>query len=77
MSSEIAEPEALSEEFEGNNERTNVDKQLDDPMFSEFVLAMTKAMSKTGYYSTDHPEGQRALLGLFDEFNHLMVSRGN
>ena len=77
MTEEVVPEAPPAEAFEGNLEPTNVEKQLDDPMFSDFVLAMTKAMSKTGYYSTDHPEGQRALMGLFDEFTQLMVNRGN
>lgn len=48
----------------------------DDPHLSDFVLSMTKAMNRTGYYSTQHPEGQRALLGLFDSFVNLMHERG-
>jgi len=48
-----------------------------DPEMSEFVLGMTKAMCRTGYYSADHPEGRKALLGLFDNFVNLMEVRGH
>ena len=48
----------------------------EDPELAEFVLSMAKSMNRTGYYSTDHPEGQKALLGLYDGFVNLMHDRG-
>lgn len=47
-----------------------------DVELSSFVLDMTKAMLRTGYYSSQHPEGKRALIGLHDDLAALMTSRG-
>ena len=53
-----------------------LERRDEDPALADFVLSMAKSMNRTGYYSTEHPEGQRALLGLYDGFVNLMHERG-
>jgi len=47
-----------------------------DPPLAEFVLAMTKSMLRSGYYSSAHPEGQKALAGLHASLHSNMEARG-
>ena len=73
---DVLEPSALTTPDEDLT-LTHDRRRDEDPRLSEFVLSMTKAMCRTGYYSASHPEGQRALLGLYDEFINLMHDRGH
>ncbi|MEE2903902.1 MAG: HEAT repeat domain-containing protein [Myxococcota bacterium] len=62
---------------EGQSVAPSLLGQSIDPEMADFVLGMTKAMCRTGYYSVDHPEGRKALLGLYDDFVNLMEMRGH
>jgi hypothetical protein len=39
---------------------------------AEFIMDLTKAMLRTGYYSPEHPGAQKAKLGLFEQFQSSM-----
>lgn len=42
---------------------------------AEFTLALIQAMLRTGYYAPDHPEAQRAVTGLYEQFRNLLEGR--
>ena len=42
---------------------------------AEFLLALIQAFLRTGYYTPDHPEAQKAKVGLFEDFQNLFSQR--
>ena len=42
---------------------------------AEFLLALIQAFLRTGYYTPDHPEAQKAKVGLFEDFQSLFSQR--
>ena len=42
---------------------------------AEFLLALIQAFLRTGYYTPDHPESQKAKVGLFEDFQNLFGAR--
>jgi hypothetical protein len=42
---------------------------------SDFTLALIQAMLRTGYYASDHPEAQKSIAGLYQQFCALMDDR--
>ncbi len=54
---------------------------IDDPhgeikvKLAEFLLALIQAFLRTGYYTPDHPEAQKAKAGLYEDFQSLFSQR--
>ncbi|MGD8382627.1 MAG: HEAT repeat domain-containing protein [Syntrophobacterales bacterium] len=42
---------------------------------AEFLLALIQAFLRTGYYTPDHPEAQKAKMGLYEDFQGLFSQR--
>ncbi len=42
---------------------------------AEFLLALIQAFLRTGYYTPDHPESQKAKVGLYEDFQNLFVQK--
>jgi hypothetical protein len=42
---------------------------------AEFLLALIQAFLRTGYYTPDHPESQKAKMGLYEDFQNLFSQR--
>ena len=42
---------------------------------TEFLLALIQAFLRTGYYTPDHPESQKAKVGLYENFQSLFSQR--
>ena len=42
---------------------------------AEFLLALIQAFLRTGYYTPDHPESQKAKVGLYEDFQSLFSQR--
>jgi hypothetical protein len=42
---------------------------------AEFLLALIQAFLRTGYYTSDHPESQKAKVGLYEDFQNLFVQK--
>ncbi|MFA9613261.1 MAG: HEAT repeat domain-containing protein [Deltaproteobacteria bacterium] len=42
---------------------------------AEFLLALIQAFLRTGYYTPDHPESQKAKVGLYENFQSLFSQR--
>ncbi|UCE84077.1 MAG: HEAT repeat domain-containing protein [Deltaproteobacteria bacterium] len=42
---------------------------------AQFLLALIQAFLSTGYYTPDHPESQRAKVGLYEDFQKLFVQK--
>jgi hypothetical protein len=42
---------------------------------AEFLLALIQAFLRTGYYTPDHPESQKAKVGLYEHFQSLFTQR--
>ncbi|MGB6381015.1 MAG: hypothetical protein WBG51_07575, partial [Syntrophobacteria bacterium] len=42
---------------------------------AEFLLALIQAFLRTGYYTPDHPESQKAKVGLYENFQGLFSQR--
>jgi HEAT repeat protein len=53
----------------------------DDPhreikaQLAHFLLALIQAFLRTGYYTSDHPEAQKAKIGLYEDFQGLFSQR--
>ena len=53
----------------------------DDPhreikvQLAQFLLALIQAFLRTGYYTPDHPESQKAKIGLYEDFQGLFSQR--
>jgi hypothetical protein len=39
---------------------------------AEFLLALIQAFLRTGYYTPDHPESQKAKVGLYENFQRKL-----
>ena len=44
---------------------------------SEFIVSLVQAFLRTGYYTSEHPESEKARLGLYDRFTELLLKRGD
>ena len=42
---------------------------------AEFLLVLIQAFLRTGYYTADHPESQKAKVGLYEDFQNLFGER--
>ena len=42
---------------------------------AEFLLALIQAFLRTGYYTPDHPESQKARVGLYEDFQKLFIQK--
>jgi hypothetical protein len=42
---------------------------------AEFLLALIQAFLRTGYYTPDHPESQKAKVGLYEDFQNLLANK--
>jgi HEAT repeat protein len=55
--------------------------RADDPhreikaQLAHFLLALIQAFLRTGYYTPDHPEAQKAKIGLYEDFQGLFSQR--
>lgn len=55
--------------------------RADDPhretkaQLAQFLLALIQAFLRTGYYTSDHPEAQKAKIGLYEDFQGLFSQR--
>jgi HEAT repeat protein len=55
--------------------------RADDPhweikaQLAQFLLALIQAFLRTGYYTSDHPEAQKAKMGLYEDFQGLFSQR--
>ena len=55
--------------------------RADDPhreikaQLAHFLLALIQAFLRTGYYTADHPEAQKAKMGLYEDFQGLFSQR--
>ena len=61
------EPEITVAPTSEKNKLTPAEREKVKPA-AEFLMNLTKAMLRSGYYSTDHPGAQNAKQGLFQEF---------
>ncbi len=43
---------------------------------SEFIVSFTQALLRTGYYTSDHPESEKARAGLYTKFRELTLEKG-
>lgn len=43
---------------------------------SDFILSLIQAFLKTGYYTPDHPEAQKARTGLYDTLQKILRGKG-
>ena len=56
-------------------------QMADDPHYeikaklAEFLLVLIQAFLRTGYYTADHPESQKAKVGLYEDFQNLFGER--
>ena len=56
-------------------------RMRDDPhleikmKLAEFLLALIQAFLRTGYYTPNHPESQKAREGLYEDFQNLLVNK--
>ncbi len=43
---------------------------------SEFIVSLAQAFLRTGYYTSDHPESEKARAGLYAKFSELLLKKG-
>ncbi|MBW1741922.1 MAG: HEAT repeat domain-containing protein [Deltaproteobacteria bacterium] len=43
---------------------------------SEFVVSLAQAFLRTGYYTSEHPESEKARAGLYAKFSELLLKKG-
>ncbi|MGD8761250.1 MAG: HEAT repeat domain-containing protein [Desulfobacteraceae bacterium] len=74
------EPEVAVPPTTEKNNLTIAEREKVKPV-AEFIMDLTKAMLRSGYYSTDHPGAQDAKRGLYDAFqkslgdsNEIMIT---
>ena len=44
---------------------------------SEFIVSLVQAFLRTGYYTSEHPESEKARLGLYERFTELLLKKGD
>jgi HEAT repeat protein len=66
-SDEAEEPEPVAPAISVKNELTPAERERVKPA-GEFIMDLTKAMLRTGYYSPEHPGSREAKHGLYEAF---------
>ena len=69
---ETVEPEITAPAISEKKELTPEERNRVKPA-GEFIMDLTKAMLRTGYYSTDHPGSDNAKKGLYEAFKKCLV----
>ncbi len=68
---EEEEPEEIPPPRKEKKELSSEERERVQPS-GEFIMDLTKAMLRSGYYSPDHPESQQAKTGLYEELEKAL-----
>jgi len=71
---QVKPPEKTYRSDEAKKEFTKAERERLEPV-SAFILDLTKAMLRSGYYAPDHPGSRDAKRGIFQEFQTAMADR--
>jgi len=70
MQNVIPQPDGLSSEPIVDDPHKEIRAKL-----AQFILSLIQAFLRTGYYTPDHPESQKAKTGLYEDFQALFIEK--
>lgn len=61
--------------IEQDKSRPDMDETTHNQL-SEFIVSLIQALLRTGYYTSEHPESEKARAGLYTKFRELTLKKG-
>jgi hypothetical protein len=61
--------------IERDKSRPDMDETTHNQL-SEFIVSLIQALLRTGYYTSEHPESEKARAGLYTKFRELTLKKG-